>query len=113
MREFSNLKAMVLAMLILLIGLATTLNAQDAEKEANKEKKVAKQRKAFDKNRSTALKEMYKAYPESKGQMAKSYGYAAFANTGVNLFSRSTFTVSVVPGFSHPNVFISMLFRMD
>lgn len=86
MREFSNLKTMILSMLILSIGLASTLNAQDAEKEANQKKKIAKQRKAFDKNRSTALKEMYKAYPESKAQMSKSYGYAAFANTGVNLF---------------------------
>ena len=64
----------------------STSYAQDAEKDAKKEKKIAKQRKAFDQNRSNALKEMYKAYPESKALMSKSYAYAAFANTGVNLF---------------------------
>jgi lipid-binding SYLF domain-containing protein len=68
------------------IGLTATVNAQDADKEANKEKKLAKQRKAFQKNKSTAINEMYKAYPGSKAKLANSYGYAAFANTGVNLF---------------------------
>lgn len=67
----------------------STSYAQDAEKEAKKEAKkekdIAKQRKEFDKNRSTALKEMYKAYPESKAKMGSSYAYAAFANTGMNL----------------------------
>lgn len=60
---------------------ASTSYAQDAKKE----NKIAKQRKAFDKNKSNALKEMYKAYPESKAKMASSHAYAAFANTGINL----------------------------
>lgn len=63
----------------------TSTNAQD-EKDANKQKKIEKQRKQFDQNRKNALNEMYKAYPESKAKMSSSYAYAAFANTGVNLF---------------------------
>jgi len=68
----------------LTIGLSPSF-AQDSN-DADKQKKIEKQRKGFDKNRSNALKEMYNAYPESKAQMSKSYAYAAFANTGVNLF---------------------------
>ena len=68
----------------LIMGLSSSF-AQDS-KDEKKEKNLAKQRESFDKNKSTALTEMYKAYPESKAQMSKSYGYAAFANTGVNLF---------------------------
>ena len=33
---------------------------------------------------------MYKAYPESRAKMSNSYGYAAFGNTGVNLFVLAT-----------------------
>ena len=68
----------------LTIGISSSF-AQDS-KDAKKEKNLEKQRKSFDQNRSTAIKEMYKAYPDSKAQMSKSYAYAAFANTGVNLF---------------------------
>ena len=57
----------------------------DIKKEKNKQKNIAKQRKKFTKNKSLAIKEMYKAYPDSKAQMANSYGYAAFANLGMNL----------------------------
>ena len=71
---------------VFLCGLIVTINAQDTEKEANNEKKLAKQRQAFQKNKSAAINEMYKAYPGSKAKLANSYGYAAFANTGVNLF---------------------------
>ena len=35
--------------------------------------------------KTEALSEMYNAYPESKAAMANSYGYAAFANLGMNL----------------------------
>jgi lipid-binding SYLF domain-containing protein len=71
---------------VFVIGLTATVKAQDAEKEAKKEKNLEKQRKAFQKNKSTAINEMYNAYPGSKTKLANSYGYAAFANTGVNLF---------------------------
>lgn len=66
------------------VGISSS-HAQD-DNDAKKQKKIEKQRKQFAQNRSSALKEMYKAYPGSKAQMGKSYGYAAFANTGVNLF---------------------------
>ena len=65
------------------IGLSSSY-AQDSG-DAKKQKKIEKQRKQFDQNRSNAIKEMYKAYPESKALMSKSYAYAAFANTGMNL----------------------------
>ena len=61
-------------------------DSKEQEKEEKKEEKLEKKRKEFQKNKNLALKEMYKAYPDSKAQMAKSYGYAAFANLGVNLF---------------------------
>ncbi|TRX71682.1 YSC84-related protein [Carboxylicivirga sp. M1479] len=61
------------------------IQAQEKD-DAKKEKNLKKQRKKFEKNKSVAVKEMYKAYPSSQAEMAKSYGYAAFANTGVNLF---------------------------
>jgi len=68
----------------LTIGLSSSF-AQDSGDD-DKQKKIAKQRKQFDQNKSNALKEMYKAYPDSKAHLSKSYAYAAFANTGVNLF---------------------------
>ncbi len=75
-------------LVFLTIGMSSSF-AQESD-DAKKEKKIAKQRKAFDQNRSNAIKEMYKAYPESKSNMSSSYGYAAFANTGVNLFLLSS-----------------------
>lgn len=86
MKNIINGITTTLFILILSLGMTPTIYAQDAEKEAKSEKKLAKQRKAFQKNKTTAVSEMYNAYPESKAIMAKSYGYAAFANTGVNLF---------------------------
>lgn len=80
-----NTKSNVLLSFILIFFLAfsvTTSYAQDAKKE----KKIAKQRKKFQKNKSNALKEVYKSYPGSQSVIGGSYGYAAFANTGVNLF---------------------------
>lgn len=78
--------------LFITIGLSSSF-AQDSDEakkqekdEAKKQEKIEKQRKAFDQNKIDALKEMYEAYPESKAQMSKSYAYAAFANTGMNLF---------------------------
>lgn len=73
-----------LVVILVLFGVSSTY-AQD-EKEAKKQKKIEKTRKQFDQNRNDALKEVYKAYPEAKAQMGRSYAYAAFANTGVNLF---------------------------
>ena len=66
------------------IGLSSSF-AQDSD-DAKKQEKIAKQREAFDQNKSIAINEMYNAYPESKAKMSKSYAYAAFAHTGVNLF---------------------------
>lgn len=85
MKKNNFLQGVMLVALMLTIGITPIVHAQDAEKEAKKEKKLAKQRKAFQKNKSTAISEMYKAYPGSKAKLASSYGYAAFANTGVNL----------------------------
>jgi len=73
-----------LMVLFITIGLSSSF-AQDSD-DAKKQKNIEKQRKKFDQNRSDALNEMYKAYPGSKAHMSKSYAYAAFANTGVNLF---------------------------
>ena len=54
----------------LTIGISPS-SAQDSE-DADKQKKIEKQRKKFGHNRSNALKEMYKAYPESKAHMSRS-----------------------------------------
>lgn len=68
----------------LAIGVSNTY-AQDNDDEKD-EKKIEKKRKQFAENRSEALQEVYEAYPGSKAQLSKAYGYAAFANTGMNLF---------------------------
>jgi len=72
-----------LLILTIILGISS-VQAQDSDAQ-KKEKKLQNQREKFTQNRTNALNEMYKAYPESKAKMAKSYGYAAFANTGVNL----------------------------
>jgi len=83
MKNSKNSSIILSFMLIFfLVFSVSTAYTQDAEKD----KKIAKQRSKFKKNKSSALKEMYKAYPGSQAAMGKSYGYAAFANTGVNLF---------------------------
>lgn len=87
MKNTIKITTFLSTLLIFFFVLGTTSSyAQDAEKDAKKQKKIVKQRKAFKKNRTNALNEMYKAYPESKAEMGKSYAYAAFANTGMNLF---------------------------
>ncbi|OIQ39701.1 MAG: hypothetical protein BM563_04240 [Bacteroidetes bacterium MedPE-SWsnd-G1] len=87
MKNTTKTLSLLSMLLLFCFALGTTSTfAQDAEKDAKKQKKIAKQRKQFQKNKSNALSEMYKTYPESKAKMASSYGYAAFANTGVNLF---------------------------
>jgi lipid-binding SYLF domain-containing protein len=84
MKRKINLIITLVMMVFITVGV-TSSYAQDSD-DAKKQKKIEKQRNQFEKNKSNALKEMYKAYPESKAKMSKSYGYAAFANTGVNLF---------------------------
>ena len=81
-----NLKVILTSILSLFlsIGMLTAYGQDDDDEK--KQKKIEKTRKQFSKNRQEALNEMYKAYPGSKAEMNKSYGYAAFANTGVNLF---------------------------
>lgn len=87
MKNMTKSSTLLSLVFIFFFALGSTVTfAQDAEKDAKKEKKIAKQRKQFQKNKSSALNEMYKAYPGSKAAMSSSYGYAAFANTGVNLF---------------------------
>lgn len=88
MKSKINLIISSFLVVFLTIGLSSSF-AQNSD-DAKKQKKIEKQRKTFDKNKTKALKEMYKAYPGSKEQMAKSYAYAAFANTGVNLFVLAT-----------------------
>lgn len=83
MQSKINLIRVSLMALFLAIGVSYSY-AQDSDDDKD-QKKIEKQRKEYTRNRDNALKEMYKAYPESKAQLAKSYGYAAFANTGVNL----------------------------
>jgi lipid-binding SYLF domain-containing protein len=85
MKKLISHKVLTL-LLVFICVLMATINAQDTEKDAKKEQKLDKQRKSFQKNRSTAINEMYKAFPGSKAKLANSYAYAAFANTGVNLF---------------------------
>ena len=84
MKSKINIIVNTFLVVFLTIGMSSSF-AQDSD-DVKKQKKITKQRKAFDKNKSNALNEMYKAYPDSKAHMSKSYGYAAFANTGVNLF---------------------------
>ena len=79
----SNLIRSSFIIAFFMMGLSSVQSQnKDAEQ---KEKKIQNQREKFAQNKTNALNEMYKAYPESKAKMAKSYGYAAFANTGVNL----------------------------
>lgn len=85
--------------LFLTVGMSSSY-AQDSN-DTKKQKKIEKQRKAFQKNKSTAIQEMYKAYPESKSKMAGAFGYAAFGNTGVNLFLLSSGNGG---GVAHNNV---------
>ena len=92
MKSKINLIATSILVLFLTIGMSSY--AQDADKDAKKaakkEKNLKKQRKKFESNKKKAIKEMYKAYPESQAAMANSYGYAAFANLGINLFVLSS-----------------------
>lgn len=81
----NKINAITVSILVLFLSIGISSYAQDAEKDAKKQKKIAKQRKAFQKNRTNALNEMYKAYPESRAVMGRSHAYAAFANTGMNL----------------------------
>lgn len=69
--------------IFLTLGLSS-IYAQDSDDEKD-QKKIEKQRKVFDKNKTNALNEMYEAYPDSRAHMSRSYAYAAFANTGINL----------------------------
>ncbi|MBK3516574.1 lipid-binding SYLF domain-containing protein [Carboxylicivirga marina] len=78
--------SVIMASLMIAIFIVSVPTTFAQEKDAKKEKKIQKQRKKFEHNKTKAVKEMYKAYPTSKAEMGKSYGYAAFANTGVNLF---------------------------
>ena len=85
----SNFKLIIGSFLVLFLAIGLSVSYaqdKDAEKEAKKQKKTEKARKQFSQNRTEAIKEVYKAYPSAKAQMAQSYGYAAFANTGMNLF---------------------------
>lgn len=90
----SKINLITTSVLVLFLTIGISSYAQDADKDAQKaakkEKNLKKQRKKFESNKSKALKEMYKAYPESKAAMANSYGYAAFANLGLNLFVLSS-----------------------
>lgn len=92
MKNKINLIATSILVLFLTIGISTYAqdSDDDAKKAAKKEKNLKKQRKKFESNKSKAIKEMYKTYPESKAAMANSYGYAAFANLGINLFVLSS-----------------------
>lgn len=47
---------------------------------------VADQKKARLKENTSILELLYKSDPKAKGVIAKSYGYAAFNSTGINLF---------------------------
>lgn len=81
----SKIKVIITSIMIAFLAVSVSHSfAQDDD--AKKAKKLEKKRKQFAQNRSEALKEVYKAYPGSKAQMSRSYGYAAFANTGMNLF---------------------------
>lgn len=75
--------------LTLIIGLISfAAHAQEPTKK--EQNKIEKQQRKFQKNKTSALKEMYNAYPESKAKMANAYGYAAFGNTGVNVLVLSS-----------------------
>lgn len=87
-----NLAISTFLVLFLFVSIPSVI-AQDAdqtEKEAKKsrkqQKKIKKQKNKFQKNRNKALSAVYKAYPGSQSEIAGAYGYAAFGNTGVNLF---------------------------
>lgn len=84
MKSKINVIATTVLALFLTFGISSTYASNNNDEK--KEKKLAKKRSTFQKNKSTALSEMYKAYPDAKAKMANAYGYAAFGNTGVNLF---------------------------
>ena len=90
----SKINAIATSILVLFLTIGTSSYAidtsKDAEKAAKKEKKIKKQRKAFQKNKSNAIKALYKENPEAQAQIASAYGYAAFGNTGINLFVLSS-----------------------
>jgi lipid-binding SYLF domain-containing protein len=81
-KTFTKIKVIIFSFSMLI---AFNVNSQTSD-EVKKQNNIAKQRQQFEQNKTSAINEMYKAYPQSKGLMAKSYAYAAFANTGVNLF---------------------------
>ncbi|WP_460189653.1 lipid-binding SYLF domain-containing protein [Urechidicola sp. KH5] len=88
MKKSPILMLSLVLVLFLTVGMSSNY-AQDS-KEAKKQNKIEKQREAFQKNKSTAIQEMYKAYPNSQSKMKNAYGYAAFGNTGVNLLLLSS-----------------------
>ena len=91
--NFLNLIALFTLALFLLQSAGTSAYAQENEKQdkQKKEKKdPAKKRKDIQQMRKSALKELYKQYPDAKSQIANSKGYAVFGNLGVNLLLLST-----------------------
>ncbi len=68
---------------ILLSGFWSAKSEQDIKEENNEA------RKERVKTSSETLKKLYKHAPESKEMLARSYGYATFANVGVNLIIMS------------------------
>lgn len=91
MKNLVNIKTVVSGLFVVVLSLGFTLTANAGESNNDKDqKKIEKTRKAFQKSKSNAVQEMYKAYPDSQAKMANAYGYAAFSNTGVNLFLLSS-----------------------
>ena len=90
----SKINTIATSILVLFLTIGTSSYAsdasKDAEKSAKKERKIKKQKNKFQKNKSKAMKALYKENPEAQAQIAGAYGYAAFGNTGVNLFVLSS-----------------------
>ena len=64
--------------------------AKEQEKAEKKAKKNNEKKKDINKARKEGLGELYKLNPAAQGEIASSYGYALFYNTGMNLFVLAT-----------------------
>jgi lipid-binding SYLF domain-containing protein len=78
------------SILLLFLTIGTTATYAQDENYAKKEKKIAKQKKKIQKGKTKGLQELYKIEPSAKNKIARSYGYAVFTNTGVNLLVLSS-----------------------
>lgn len=81
-----NISIKITSLLLLIFAINISGLEAQTNDEIKKQKNIEAQKEKFEQNKINALNEMYKAYPQSRALMSSSYAYAAFSNTGVNLF---------------------------